>query len=164
MPQIKVIVSGVVALLVCGLLAAVYHQGRVVERAQWEQREAKALAESLNLVQQRTAEVEALRAQQTAARQSAEETYARMQADIDSKSADLVRLGKRLRDPGARAGCGNPLPATSGSTGVPADTATGAELSETASRFLFTLTERCDRAAAYATAAHLWAKSLPHGK
>jgi len=156
-------VVAIIAVLGYTVFAA-YQHGRAVERAHWEQQTARDLAAATLKVQQRTAEVEALRAQQIAARQAAEKTYANMQADIDRKSAELVRLGKRLRDPGSRAACGNSLPATAGSTGVPADTTTGAELSERATRFLLSMTERCDRAAAYATAAHLWAQSLAHGK
>ena len=143
---------------------AVYQHGRAVERAHWEQQVARDLAAATLKVQQRTAEVELLRAQQIAARQAAEKKYADMQADIDRKSAELVRLGKRLRDPGARAACGSSVPSAGGGAVVSDDAAAGAELSERATQFLLSMTERCDRAAAYAAAAHLWAQSLAHGK
>ena len=143
---------------------AVYQHGRAVERAHWEQQVARDLAAATLKVQRRTAEVEVLRAQQIAARQAAEKKYADMQADIDRKSAELVRLGERLRDPGARAVCGSSVPSAAGGAVVSDDAAAGAELSERATRFLLSMTERCDRAAAYAAAAHLWAQSLAHGK
>ena len=156
-------VVAIIAVLGYTVFAA-YQHGRAVERAHWEQQTARDLAAATLKVQQRTAEVEALRAQQIAARQAAEKTYANMQADIDRKSAELVRLGKRLRDPGARAGCGSSVPSAGGGAVVSDDATAGAELSERATRFLLSMTERCDRAAAYATAAHLWAQSLAHGK
>lgn len=153
---------GLPALIVAALvgMAVAYQRGVGAERVRWQAAEASTLRAALTRVQQRTAEVAALTAAQDRARQAAEVSYADMQREIDRQRAAVARLG-RLRDPGARASCGGAVSAAAGGAGVSADGAAGAELSAGASGFLFDLTARCDRAAAYATACHGWVKGWP---
>jgi hypothetical protein len=121
-----------------------YRRGVTVERLRGEAAQAQVLREALARVQERQAQAEA--------------TYAQMQAEIDRQRRALAGAG-RLRDPGARASCGDALPSPTAAAGVSADGPTGAELSERASGFLRDFAERCDRAAAYAQGAHRWAVS-----
>lgn len=147
----------VVALLATGALA--YGRGVSTERGRWQAREANDLQMALERVQERTAEVERLRSAQEQARVSAEVSYADMQREIDRQRAAVARLG-RLRDPGARAACGDAVPAAAAGSGVPSGSSAGADLSEGASAFLLDFAARCDRAAAYATACHGWVKGV----
>jgi hypothetical protein len=117
-----------------------YRRGVTVERLRGEAAQAQVLREALARVQERQAQVQMLRAQQERVSEQAEATYAQMQAEIDRQRRALAGAG-RLRDPGARASCGDALPSPTAAAGVR------------------DFAERCDRAAAYAQGAHRWAVS-----
>jgi hypothetical protein len=93
-----------------------------------------------------------------------EKNDVRAQQTISSTLANNRRLAAQLgglRDPGRRAGCPGPMPASPATASSDSTAPSGSQLSEEASQFLLEFAADADRAAQYARTCHDWAVTLP---